>query len=173
MSHSPQALNVRFGGDRPAGLGRNRTFANCTFQLLAGYAFSINGLSDAHAVAFISDLEVSRVLVHDGDTMRVYQKGKAKFGPFTFPVELVREIRLAPFESMQSHLVNGSMKRLDVTTRLALEGSGTHITNHSESIPDVWIPPLVGRLFIAHETREKFRDLRDEIIRRRQAAAGR
>ena len=81
-------------------------------------------------------------------------KGKAKFGPFSFPVESVREIRLVPFESMQQRLLSGSMKRLDVTTRLAPEGSGTRITNHTESIPDVWIPPIVGRLFIAHETRE-------------------
>lgn len=126
-----------------------------------------------HAAGFISDLDASRVLAREGDTMRVYQKGKAKFGPFSFPVESVRDIRLAPFESMQQHLVSGSMKRLDVTTRLAPEGSGTRITNHTESIPDVWIPPIVGRLFIAHETREKFSELRDEILRRKQPAAGR
>jgi carbon monoxide dehydrogenase subunit G len=125
------------------------------------------------AVGFISDLDESRVLARDGDTMRVYQKGKAKIGPFSFPMEIVREIRLVPFESTQSHLVSGSMKRLDVTTRLAPEGSGTRITGHTESIPEVWIPPLVGRLFIAHETREKFRELRDEILRRKQTAAGR
>lgn len=125
------------------------------------------------AVGFISDLDASRMLARDGDTMHVYQKGKAKFGPFSFPMEWVREIRLAPFESMQSHLVSGSIKRLDVTTRLAPEGSGTRISNHTESIPDVWIPPLVGRLFIEHETREKFRELQDEILRRKQAAAGR
>jgi carbon monoxide dehydrogenase subunit G len=124
------------------------------------------------AVGFISDLEESRVLTREGDTMRVYQKGKAKFGPFSFPMEWVREIRMAPFESTQSHLVSGNIKRLDVTTRLAPEGSGTRITNHTDSIPDVWIPPLIGRLFIAHETREKFRELRDEILRRKHAAAG-
>jgi carbon monoxide dehydrogenase subunit G len=124
-----------------------------------------------HAAWFISDLDVSRVLSHEGDTMRVHQKGKAKFGPFSFPVESVREVRLAPFESMQSHLLSGSMKRLDVTTRLAAEGSGTRITNRTESIPDVWIPPLIGRLFIAREAREKFGELRDEILRRKHAAA--
>jgi carbon monoxide dehydrogenase subunit G len=126
-----------------------------------------------HAAEFLSDLDASRVLARDGDTMRVYQKGKAKFGPFSFPVESVRQIRLVPFESMQQHLVSGSMKRLDVTTRLAPEGSGTRITNRTESIPDVWIPPIVGRLFIAHETREKFSELRDEILRRKPSAAGR
>jgi hypothetical protein len=120
-----------------------------------------------HAVGFISDLEASRVLAREDDMMRVYQKGRAKFGPFSFPVESVREMRLVPFESMQSHLVIGSMKRLDVTTRLVPEGSGTRISNYTEAIPDAWIPPLVGRFFIAHETREKFRELRDEILRRK------
>lgn len=126
-----------------------------------------------NATGFISDLDASRVLSREGDTMRVYQKGKAKFGPFSFPVESVREIRLAPFVSTQSHMVSGSMKRLDVATRLAPEGSGTRLTNHADSIPDFWIPPIVGRMFIAHETRERFRELRDEILRRKQAAAGR
>jgi hypothetical protein len=125
------------------------------------------------ATAFISDLDASLVLAREGNTMRVYQKGKAKFGPFSFPVESVREIRLSPFQATQSRLVSGSMKRLDVTTRLTPEGSGTRITNRTESIPDVWIPPIVGRLLIAHETRAKFRELRDEILRRKQAAAGR
>ena len=126
-----------------------------------------------HAAGFISDLDTSRVLAREGDTMRVYQKGNAKFGPFSFPVESVREVRLVPFESMQQHLVSGSMKQLDVTTRLLPEGSGVRITSRTESIPDVWIPPIVGRIFIAHETREKFRELRDEILRRKRTAAGR
>lgn len=125
------------------------------------------------APAFISDLEASRVLSREGDTMRVYQKGKAKFGPFSFPVESVRDIRLMPFEGMQSRLVSGSMKQLDVTTWLAREGSGTRINNRTESVPDVWIPPIIGRLFIEHESRDKFRELRQEILRRKQAAAGR
>lgn len=125
------------------------------------------------AIAFISDLETSQVLARDGDTMLVFQKGRAKFGPFSFPVESVREIRLVPFQGMQSRLVSGSMKRLDVSTQLTPEGSGTRVTNRTESIPDVWIPPVVGRLFIAHEARQKFRELRDEILRRKQAAAGR
>ena len=121
------------------------------------------------ATDFISDLEVSRVLSREGDTMYVYQKGRAKFGPFSFPVESVREVRLVPFEAMHSRLLSGSMKRLDVATRLTPEGSGTRVSNCTESIPDVWIPPIVGRLFIAYEAREKFRELRDEILRRKQA----
>ena len=123
-----------------------------------------------HAAAFVSDLDESRVLARSADTMRVYQKGSAKFGPFSFPVESVRDIRMVPYRSMHSHLVSGSMKRLDVTTRLAAEGTGTRVNNLTESIPDVWIPPIIGRLFIEHETRDKFRELREEILRRKRAA---
>ncbi len=125
------------------------------------------------AIGFISDLDASRVLWREGDTLRVYQKGKARFGPFSFPVESVREVRLVPFETMYSHMLSGTMKRLDVTTRLTPEGSGTRISNRTEAIPAFWIPPFVPRFFIAYETREKFRELREEILRRKRAAAER
>ena len=122
-----------------------------------------------HAAEFITDLESSRVLSRSGDTLQVYQKGKASFGPFTFPLETLREIQLAPPAEMRSRLISGNMEKLVTTTRLEAEGAGTRIVNHAESIPDFWIPPIIGEIFIRRETRDKFQQLSNEIMRRKQA----
>jgi len=34
-------------------------------------------------------------------------------------------------------------------------------------VPKAWIPPIVGRGFIEHETREQFSEFRAEIMRRK------
>lgn len=123
-----------------------------------------------HATEFITDLHFSHVVSRSGDTLQVMQKGKMRVGPFTFPVETLREIQLTPFIEMRSRLISGNMKKLVTTTRLAAEGNGTRIFNHAASVPDFWVPPLIGKLFIRRETRDKFEQLRNEIVRRKQAA---
>lgn len=123
-----------------------------------------------HAVDFISDLEFSRIVAREGNAIEVHQKGKTRYGPFSFPVESVRKIQLTPFGRMESRTIRGSMQKLDGTTLLNAEGAGTRVTHRTEMIPGVWMPPILGRLFIQHETSQKFRELRDEILRRRKTA---
>jgi hypothetical protein len=125
-----------------------------------------------HAADFISDLESSRVLARAGDTVHVAQKGKLRYGPFSFPVESVREIQLLPFERILSRTISGNMRKLETTTRLAAEGTGTRVVSHVDSIPDFWLPPIVGRFFVEHEAQERFGELRKEMLRRTQPAAG-
>jgi hypothetical protein len=126
-----------------------------------------------HATDFISDLQSSQIVSRSGDTLQVMQKGKMRIGPFTFPVETLREIQLVPFSEMRARLISGNMKKLVTTTRLTVEGTFTRIFNRAESIPEFWVPPLIGKLFIRHETRDKFQQLRDEILRRKRAAEAR
>ena len=122
-----------------------------------------------HATAFISGLEISRVEAREGDVLYVHQKGEVKHGPLSFSFDSTRRVRLTPFEKMESHLVTGTMKKLDATTLLKSEGTGTRISDYRETIPNFWIPPVVGRLFIEHDTRQNFAELRGEILRRKKA----
>ena len=126
-----------------------------------------------HAVEFVSDLEFSRIVKHEDNVMHVLQRGKTSFGPFSFPVEIERKIQLTPFEKMESRMTRGTMKKLEGTTTLKAEGAGTRITNRTESIPNVWLPPLVGRLLVKRETRAKFQELRVEILRRKKVSRDR
>ena len=124
-----------------------------------------------HATAFISHLDKSVILSRTEDTLLVSQKGTMGWGPFSLPLETVTEVRLTPFEKILGHLVSGNMKKGESTTRLIADATGTRVVYHLESIPDVWLPPLIGRALVEHETRARFRQLVEEILRRKDLAA--
>jgi len=126
-------------------------------------------LTDYEAAPKIhSNIQSSVVLSRTADTVVVSQKGTKGFGPFTVNVETVKEFHLTPFEKIQSRMLSGSMKRYAATTRLSAERAGTLMVFRAESIPDVWIPPVVGQALIESETRTGLEQLRDEIIRRKK-----
>lgn len=120
-----------------------------------------------NAKKFISDLEYSHIEVRDADAIYVHQKGTAKLGPLRFPVESYRRIQLVPFERMETRLISGTMKKMDGRILLKAEGAGTRITSHTELIPDFWLPPFIGLFLVEHEAREKFGELRREMLRRK------
>ncbi|MCX7170173.1 MAG: SRPBCC family protein [Proteobacteria bacterium] len=122
-----------------------------------------------HMPEFISNLTSSRVLSRDGNLVTVAQKGKASVGPLSFEFDSVREIRLTPFELIRTRQLSGNLKKFEGTTQLRAENGYTRIHHHSDAIPNVWIPPLIGRKFIASETREQFAEMRQEILRRQQS----
>ncbi|MDE2118254.1 MAG: SRPBCC family protein [Betaproteobacteria bacterium] len=121
-----------------------------------------------HMAGFISNLKESRVVSSLADTTKVFQRGTAKYGPISFPFESTREMQLTPFDKIRSHMISGNMRRMEGTTQLVDEGAQTRIIYHTDSIPGVWIPPIVGKVFIEHEIREQFQEMRNEIIRRKQ-----
>jgi hypothetical protein len=119
-----------------------------------------------HMANYVSNLKESKVVSISGGTLNVYQRGAAKYGPINFPFESTREIILTPFDKMQSHMIRGNMTKMEGTTELTEENGQTRIHFHSESIPGVWIPPIAGRVFIEHETKEQFQEIRNEIVKR-------
>jgi hypothetical protein len=74
---------------------------------------------------------------------------------------------LTPFEKMQSRMISGNMKKSEATTRLIADASGTRVVFHLESIPDVWMPPIIGRALVEFEARARFRQLVEEMLRRK------
>jgi Polyketide cyclase / dehydrase and lipid transport len=120
-----------------------------------------------HATAFISKLEKSVIVSRTDELLLVSQKGTMGYGPFSLTLETVTEIRLTPFEKMQARLISGNMKKNDATTRLIPDATGTRIVHHMESIPNVWMPPIIGRALVEFETRARFRQLVEEMLRRK------
>lgn len=123
-----------------------------------------------HATEFISKLEKSVILSRTEEMLLVSQKGTMGFGPFSVPIETVTEVLLTPYEKLQGRMISGNMKKNQSTTRLIADARGTRVVYHLESIPDVWIPPLIGRAIVEFETRARFRQLVDEILRRKALA---
>lgn len=124
-----------------------------------------------HMAGFISNLNESKVVSLSGDTLKIFQRGSATYGPIRFPFESTREIRLAKFDKIQSHMISGNLRKMEGVTQLVDEGGQTRIIYHTDTVPGVWIPPVVGKIFIEHEAREQFLEMRNEIIKRKQASA--
>lgn len=123
------------------------------------------------APEYMRDLQVSKVLSRSGDTLRVMQKDQIRFGPFAFPVESVRDVRLIEPAKTESHLVSGSMKKYDATTELVPESGGTRIRYESVSVPGSALASLAGEGLVRRITEERFRQLRAEILRREVVAS--
>lgn len=126
-----------------------------------------------HMSSFISNIEYCKVLGRSGNKVQIEQKGKAAHGLLSFSFETVRELQLTPFEKIQSRVLSGNLKKFDGVTRLSTDAAGTWIVSHTESIPDAWIPPIIGPSFIEGEVREQMQEMHNEIMRRKQEAAER
>jgi uncharacterized membrane protein len=122
-----------------------------------------------HMSQFISNLKESTVLERTADKVKIAQRGAANFGPVSFSFESTREIQLTPYDKIRSHMISGNLRKLEGMTQLVDEETQTRIVYHTDSIPGVWIPPLVGKIFIEHEVREQFQEMLDEIGRRKLA----
>lgn len=124
-----------------------------------------------HMTQFLPNLQSSKVLEKNGDQWKVEQKGQASHGVFSFSFESTKTFVLKPYESIQSHLISGTLKKHESLTTLAPEGSGTRITYHAESISGVWVPPGLGTSIVEEEVRKQFQQMTAEILKRKAAHA--
>lgn len=123
-----------------------------------------------HMPQFLPNLQSSKIVSKSPTRLEVAQKGGVSHGPISITFDVVRDVQLKPYSEIISHVISGDLKKVDGTTRLVPEGDGTRVTFHSESIPNVWVPPGIGPTLIENETRDQFRDMRAEILKRRLAA---
>jgi uncharacterized membrane protein len=126
-----------------------------------------------HMTQFLSNMQSSKILEKNGNTWTVAQKGQTSHGPFSFAFENVRAVELEPFKNIRSHLIRGSMKKLDGVTQLMPSGDATRIVYHSESISNVWVPPMVGISLVEDQVRKQFQEMQAEIMRRKSTAKSR
>lgn len=123
------------------------------------------------APEFTQDLQESKVLSRSGNRLRVFQKNRFRLGPFSIPVETVRDIRLTAPVRFESRLVEGSMKEYDAVTELVPEAGGTRIVYRSRAVPDSILAGFATESVVKRETEEHFRQLRVEILRRERLAS--
>jgi carbon monoxide dehydrogenase subunit G len=121
---------------------------------------------------FVEDLRESRVIEHDGDRLRVVQRGLTRLGPFSFDYDVEREVVLEPQHALHSRALRGNVRKLDMHTFVDPEGNGTRIRFRAAMIPDFWVPPLVGPRLIRTRFERQFESLLKEM-RRRAEGAGR
>lgn len=120
-----------------------------------------------HMAEFVSNLQSSKVTSRNGNKLQVAQKGKAAHGMLSFAFESVRDVELIPHHTIHTQLVSGNLKKLNGTTQLAIDDGATRISYHGESVPAVWVPPVIGTKFIQNEVVEQFREMRAEMMKRK------
>jgi hypothetical protein len=123
------------------------------------------------APEFTRDLLVSRILSRSGDRLRLLQKSQLRYGPFTVPLETVKDIKLVAPVRTESRMVSGSMKKYEATTELVPESGGTRVLVRSLAVSDSVFAAMAGESVVKRETEDGFRQLRAEIMRRERAAA--
>lgn len=124
-----------------------------------------------HMASFISNLQSSSAKKLGERSFEISQKGRATYGPLSFAFETVRIVELVPPETIRSRQISGTTKSFEGLTRVVFESGRAEISYHGESVPGVWIPPVVGLAFIRNQTEEQFREIRAEMLRRQQTAA--
>src|SRR5215470_2653816 len=95
-----------------------------------------------HMASFVSNMQSSRIISRDGNTLMVEQKGQAARGPLTFAFEHVRQIVLTPIREAHSRQISGNLQASVSTTTVVDHGATSEIINHGEFIPNVWVPPI-------------------------------
>ena len=123
------------------------------------------------ATEIFRDLQSSKVVSRSGDTLRVLQKDQVRVGPFTFPVESLKQVRLTEPVKAESHLISGSLRKYDSTTELIPERDGTRLVYRSLSIPPAYALAMIGESSLKRETEERFKQVRAAILRKQQVAA--
>jgi len=122
-----------------------------------------------HMTDFLKNLQSSKILEKNSNVWKVAQKGQTSHAGFSFAFESVRDVTLKPFESLQSHLVSGTLKKHDTLTLLAPVANGTRLTYHAESISGAWVPPLLGTSVVESEVRKQYTEIQAEVLRRKGA----
>jgi ribosome-associated toxin RatA of RatAB toxin-antitoxin module len=150
-----------------------RTFVvDATFSAPVPPSVAWDVLTDfEHMDAFVPNLAESRIVARDGNGLTIVQYGVARFGPFAMRFESERRVTLAPFTTIRSTQLRGTMDKLDSTTTFASEGTGTRLTYHVEAIPGALFPDVVARHFLRHEIAEQFDAIVREMVRRHAASA--
>lgn len=120
----------------------------------------------AHMTRFVPNLTDSEIVERSGSTLKVRQKGVARFGPFSTAFESIRLITLNAPHEIRSQNIGGNLKHMESTMTLAAEGSGTRLSYHADVVPAFWFPPLIGPSVVRHETAEQFSAMMREMQRR-------
>jgi ribosome-associated toxin RatA of RatAB toxin-antitoxin module len=115
---------------------------------------------------FIPDLKSSQVLLREGSTAIVEQKGEAGFFLFHFKVEVTFLVAEEPRTSIRSRALSGTFKEMTGVYLLAQEGEVLHLTYAGRLVPNFLLPPLIGTAAVKSAIQKQFGALIKEIQRR-------
>jgi len=149
-------------------------FASLAFLVAAPPAVVIDVLTDFnHMAGLVPNLVSSQIVSRQDNVFIIKQRGKANFGPFSFPFESLRQVELLPDGRILGRAIGGSTKHMRSELRVQAQGRGARVDYRVEAVPDRWLPSSIGVPFMRHEMAEQFTALIHEMERRQALAKGR
>jgi len=121
---------------------------------------------------FVPDLQVSRVISRDHNTVVVEQKGEARLLFFSYPIDVRLAITEKPREQVVSRAVTGNFREMQSTYALEARQGRVFLRYSGRLEPDFYVPPLIGTYLLRTNVESMFRALVEEIERQQKPAAG-
>lgn len=142
-------------------------FAHLAFQVAARPAVVREVLTDFdHMAEFVPNLESSRLLEQNGNVYRIFQRGRARLGPFSIGFDSERRVEWFPDGRLVSDALSGKVQRLHSEMRLEARPSGTRLDYQVEMRSESWFPASFGERFMRHELAEQFSAMAAEMLKR-------
>lgn len=149
-------------------------FAHLVFPVAVPPAVAIDVLTDFnHMVGVVPNLESSEIVSRRENVFLIRQRGRANFGPFSFPFESQRQVELLPDGRILARALSGTTKHMQSEMRVQAQGNGVRLDYRVEIVPDRWVPSTIGIHFMRHEIAEQFSALFREMLRRQNSSKGR
>ena len=112
---------------------------------------------------FIPDLNSSRVLARSGTTVIVEQKGQVRFFLFHFPMEVTLSVSEEPRSGITSHAIAGTFREMTGSYTLVPHGEDLRFTYSGRTVPDFFLPPLIGTAALKAAVQKQFGALVNQI----------
>lgn len=125
-----------------------------------------------HLARFIPDMKSSRVILRDGNRVRVEQRGDVGFFFYREPVNVILEIHEEPPYRMTARSIEGNVRGLETRYDLHSSTSGVKLDYAGRFVPEFTIPPLIGMPIVSRLIERRFRAMVEEIQRRDALSRG-
>jgi ribosome-associated toxin RatA of RatAB toxin-antitoxin module len=127
-----------------------------------------------HLSAFVPGIASSRVVSRQGLELVVEQKGNARLWFLSYPIEVKVSAAERPYRSIDVHLLQGNLKRLDGSYRIDPRPDGTAEVAWTGLIePDSPLPEFIRTPLMRRSISEQFAGMVREIERRAAPALAR
>jgi hypothetical protein len=114
---------------------------------------------------FVPDLQVSRVLSRERNSVLVEQKGAARLLFWSYPMDVRLAVTEYPYERVVSRSVSGNFREMQNAYTLEMRSGEVRLRYSGHMVPDFYVPPLIGTLALRHSVESTFRALVYEMER--------
>ena len=114
---------------------------------------------------FVPDLQVSRVLSRERNSVLVEQKGAARLLFWSYPMDVRLAVTEYPYERVESRSVSGNFREMQNAYTLGMRSGQVHLRYSGRMVPDFYVPPLIGTLALHNSVESTFRALVNEMER--------